>query len=159
AYMLHQQMRRIYDISFSTDAGGGETLYTATAGNDEYVSGGNVDITSSHAGLATIALPSFSLSIIGDYTSGLAEAQCALAGTGDGRLFGWCPYSSDAGSGTALAQIDKATGATPSPIPLTVNVGAAFAFSFWGGDFWFFAAQGFDQPSTITRYRYSTDRT
>ncbi len=145
-YQLGQLSRRIRGMGFSSDVANGtaETLYTCTA-NDSTFSGG---------GLAKIALPSYALSLVGDYTSGLAGDECELTGTGAAQLFGFFATISP----PKLAQIDKTSGATPSPIALTgVNTTSAYAFSFWGGDFWFYT-QGNGLGSTVTHYKYATDK-
>ena len=38
-----------------------------------------------------------------------------------------------------------------------VDTGAAYAFSFWGGDFWFYTSKD-EGPSTVTRLRTADDR-
>ena len=141
-YALNQQGRTIRGMGFSADTNGGtaETLFTCTNG----LNGG---------GLAKIGLPGYTLTTIGDYTSGLAGSECELTGTGDARLFGFYALSSP----PKLAEITKATAATPGPINLTVPTASAYAFSFWGGDFWFYTSPGLGN-SKITRYRYSTNK-
>jgi hypothetical protein len=146
SYQLGQQNRRIRGMGFSTDTSGGtaDTLYTCTA-NDATLTGG---------GLAKISLPGFQLSLVGDYTNGLAQTECELAGTGDARLFGF--YATLAPP--KLAEIDKSSAATASPIPLgNVMTSSAYAFSFWGGDFWFYTSNGLGN-SKVTRYKYATDK-
>src|SRR5678816_3053943 len=123
-YQLNQFNRRIRGMGFSSDTAQGtaETLYTCTA-NDAQFTGG---------GLASISVPGFKLSLIGDYTSGLGGNECELTGTGNAELFGFFATVSP----PKLAQITKPSGATPSPITLTgVNTTLSYAFSFWGGDF------------------------
>ena len=145
SYQTGQQGRTIRGMGFSADTSGGtaETLYTCTS-----------DGLGSGMGLAKIGLPSYGLSPIGDYTGGLAGSECELTGTGDARLFGFFALSSP----TKLAEITKTSGATPSPINLTnVPTSSAYAFSFWGGDFWFYTSPGIGN-SQITRYRYSTSK-
>ncbi len=145
-YQLNQQNRRIRGMGFSSDTANGtaETLYTCTA-NDQTFTGG---------GLAKIALPSYVLTPIGDYTSGLAGDECELTGTGAAQLFGFFATISP----PKLAEITKTSGATPSPITLTgVNTTSSYAFSFWGGDFWFYT-QGNGVGSSVTHYKYATDK-
>jgi hypothetical protein len=147
SYQLGQFNRRIRGMGFSTDTAQGtsETFYTCTA-NDATFSGG---------GLAKINLPSFTLSLVGDYTNGLAGNECELTGTGDARLFGFYALLSP----PKVAEITKATAATPAPITLTgVNTSGSYAFSFWGGDFWFYT-QGTGVGSVVTHYAYSGNKT
>jgi hypothetical protein len=145
-YQTGQFNRRIRGMGFSTDTAQGtnETLFTCTA-NDATFTGG---------GLATISIPGFQLSLVGDYTSGLAGNECELTGTGNADLFGFFATVSP----PKLAAITKSSGATPSPITLTgVNTTLSYAFSFWGGDFWFYT-QGNGVGSTVTHYKYATDK-
>jgi len=123
-----------------------------------------VPVTS--AGLATLDLMLLKVVPIGPYGSGLDTQILALTGTGDGRLFGF--YSGayvdcgagDAGAGSppgsaALMELDRSTGAVKSATPLSDVMGGAWAFSFWGGDFWFYSAS--TGNSQVTRYKYSSD--
>jgi hypothetical protein len=104
-------------------------------------------------GLAKIDLLTMALTTIGDFSGNLQGQGAELTGTGDGRLFGFfttSPYAT-------LAQIDKSAGATSAAQPLNgVSTGNAWAFSFWGGDFWFYTSNGLS-PSTVTRKQTSTD--
>jgi hypothetical protein len=55
-----------------------------------------------------------------------------------------------------LAKIDEGSAATSANQSLKgVSTGVAWAFSFWGGDFWFYTSGG--APSTVTRKQASTD--
>ena len=87
------------------------------------------------------------LTRIGDFSGTLAGKGAELTGTGDGRLYGFFTTNPNA----TLAQIDPATGATSNNVNLSgVNTGLAWAFSFWGGDFWFYTSNGVS-ASTVTR--------
>lgn len=145
SYQLNQFNRRIRGMGFSSDTNGGtsETLYTCTA-NDATLTGG---------GLAKISLPGYKLSLVGDYTNGLGGNECELTGTGDARLFGFYAMLSP----PKLAEIDKGSAGTPNPITLNIQASSSYAFSFWGGDFWFYTAPGLGN-SQITRYKYATDK-
>ncbi len=105
-------------------------------------------------GLAKIDLSSMILTPSGDFSGDLAGHGAELTGTGDGRLFGFFttqPYAK-------VAQIAEGTAATTNEKVLNgVNTGQAWAFSFWGGDFWFYTAQGPSQPSIVTRLKTATD--
>jgi hypothetical protein len=125
-----------------------EKLFIAGVGQDT-VTGGK--------GLGAIDLGSLSLSMIGDYSGELAKRAAELTGTGDGRLYGFFFTSPSA----TLAQIDSASGTTSNPRVLDgVTVGQAFAFSFWGGDFWFYTSEGTppnEKPSKVTRLNTQTN--
>jgi hypothetical protein len=105
-------------------------------------------------GLGTIDLRTMKLSVIGDYTGPLQSSQNGeLTGSGDGRLFGF--FSTQPAS---FAEVLKATAATPTVRTLDgVDTGVGLAFSFWGGDFWFYtAAKG--ETSKVTQLKYATDQ-
>jgi hypothetical protein len=83
----------------------------------------------------------------------LAGQDAELTGTGDAKLFGFFTTSP-----VRVAEIDKTNakilsnhtvGSVPKP--------SAWAFSFWGGAFYFYTSDGF-QSSTITRYDASTNQ-
>lgn len=79
-----------------------------------------------------------------------------LTGTGDGRLFAF------AGANPAkLVEYDKDTGAVVETTPLTgLELTQAFAFAFWGGDFYFFTeAQELATYSKVTRLDHDGDGT
>jgi hypothetical protein len=133
-----------FGMAFATNSATSEeeTLYVA-----------GLEGTSNGKGLAWIDLTSMKLTPLGDFSGALNGQSAELTGTGDGRLFGFFttqPYAT-------LAQIDKTSGATSSDQALRgVSTGNAWAFSFWGGDFWFYTSTG-EVPSTVTRKQTSTD--
>lgn len=87
-------------------------------------------------GLAKIERHTLQLLPIGDDRSRLSTLRAELTGTGDGKLFGF--FSTNPAT---LAEIEVETGAIRSPRELaSVSTGGAWAFSFWGGDFWFYWA-------------------
>lgn len=134
-----------FGMAFSSNAAGSseETLYVA--GLADPLFGGR-------AGLARIDTGTMKLSFIGDYSGNLRGQGAELTGTGDARLFGF--YTTDPAT---LAQLDKGTAATSNDRSLTgVRTGEAWAFSFWGGDFWFYTAQA-GQESRVTRLKSATD--
>ena len=109
---------------------------------------GNVDATpttpSSGLGLARIDEKKTKLSPIGDFTGSVASHAAELTGTGDGKLWGFFTTSP-----ASLAAIDMATGETPKVQSLAgVDTGIGWAFSFWGGDFWFYTGT---TTSSVTR--------
>lgn len=132
----------------------GMAFATSSATSQEetlYVVG--IEGASGGRGLAKIDLTTMKLTAIGDFSGKLAGQGAELTGTGDGRLFGFFTTQPNA----TLAQIDKGTGATSGDASLAgVSTGNAWAFSFWGGDFWFYTSSGIT-PSTVTRKQTSTD--
>ncbi len=149
SYEDGQTGRRVRGMGVSSDTAGGtaETLFTCTSDSAAVMTGSGL-------GLAKVDVNSYALTPLGDYTNGIAGAECELTGTGDARLFGFFALLTP----PKLSQIDKTSAATTSPVPLGgVSTSSAYAFTFWGGDFWFYtAAQGGN--SKITRYRYSTNK-
>jgi hypothetical protein len=114
-----------------------------------------VGITNTDAGkgLASIDLTSFILTPIGDFSGTLQGMGAELTGTGDGRLFGFFTTQPNA----TLAQIAEQSAATTGNKDLNgVNTGNDWAFSFWGGDFWFYTSNGIT-PSTVTQLKASSD--
>lgn len=118
-----------------------ETLYIAGL---EFLAGGG-------KGFGKIDLKTMKVTMLGDYSGDLAGQGAELTGTGDGRLFGFfttAPYAT-------LAEIDKSKGATSRDKSLEgVSTGNAWAFSFWGGDFWFYTSDGVS-PSQVTQLKAS----
>lgn len=109
------------------------------------------------AGVGKIDTSTYQLQRIGDFSDELAQRGAELTGTGDGKLFGFVTTTP-----ASLAEIDKATGATPrvSPLP-NMTTGVDYAFSFWGGDFWFYTAGSegsTSQSSRVTQYKLSSSR-
>jgi hypothetical protein len=113
-----------------------ETLYVADA-----------HFTSNSLGLATIDTQSYARSFIANFQPELP--RCELTGTGDGRLFAYCLNLQ--GSGSQIAEIDRETAKVVAVNQLVLGgSNDAFAYAFWGGDFWIFTAGG--TTSTVTRY-------
>jgi len=90
---------------------------------------------------------------IGQFTAALRGQSAELTGTGDGRLFGFFTTTP-----VQVAQIDKATGAITDARPLPgVETPQAWAFTFWGGNFYLYTAPSalVGRTSNVTRYRPS----
>lgn len=112
--------------------------------------------SSKGSGVNSLDLTSLKLTSIGPFTDGLAGKAAELTGTGNGDLYAFATTSPNA----TLAKIDKTTGATllNDQVPLDgVNTGMAFAFSFWGGDFWFYTSPD-GVASSVTQYKASSDK-
>jgi hypothetical protein len=78
---------------------------------------------------------------------GQIAGDAELSGTGDGNLWGFLPTVSP----PRVMQIDKATGQQRYTYDLSTlggSDGLAWAFAFWGGDFWIFLQRSTD-PSTV----------
>jgi hypothetical protein len=72
-----------------------------------------------------------------------------LTGTGLAELWGFYPDTTP----PKIARINKATGAEEMEFPLAMLQGtpAAWAFAFWGGDFWVFLQRTEDPDTTVYR--------
>src|SRR5580698_8163339 len=121
------------------DTDTGETLYVASGG------------TQTAPALATIDTQTFALHVVGSFRPTILNAE--LSGTGAGDLFafyatqGAAPCNNMAAgvdcTDSAIGQIDKATGQVTAQTVLRGNAqGMAWAFAFWGGDFYTFTAPG-----------------
>jgi hypothetical protein len=106
-------------------------------------------------GLARVDLSAFRLDFVGDYQPKLGSME--LTGTGGGRVFGVALHVG--GSGSSIVEIDQLTAQVVARTELAIGtVHDAFAFAFWGGDFWLFNATAVNflpPPSKVTRYRPS----
>jgi hypothetical protein len=127
----------LFGMGFSANpADQGETLYVVGTGSP----GSGAPL------LASIDPVDFSLSVVGPLSVAIGDAE--LSGTGEARLFGFAP-----GPPTHLAEIEPSSGTVISDVLLDLNQTStsAWAFAFWGGEFYFFTsrAQG---SSTIHRY-------
>lgn len=134
-----------FGMAFATDGAGStrETLYVV-----------GIDAGDRGKGLAKIDLSSMKLTPIGDFSGALTGRGAELTGTGDGKLFGFFTTRPSA----TLAAIDRGRGATSGDQTLGgVSTGVAWAFSFWGGDFWFYTSDG-SASSSVTRLKASSDK-
>jgi hypothetical protein len=131
----------LFGMGFSTDGAGSES-------EKLYVS----DLTGN--GLGSIDLTTMTLSPIGAYTGALTSKNSELTGTGDGKLYGFFTTSP-----AQLARITKGSGTIEEVHTLdSVFTGTDWAFSFWGGDFYFYTAPppvnaSDGLGSDVTRYR------
>ncbi len=104
--------------------------------------------------LGTIDTNDFQLTPLGTFSSPLGEAE--LTGTGSGDLYAF-GLVVDGGMTTALhlAHVDKANGAVLGDAYVTVASGSAqifdWAFSYWGGDFYFYTSTNGTQ-TIVSKY-------
>ncbi len=135
-----------FGMGFSTNgAGPDETLFIA---------GGQTISTTANTDFASISLPDYSVNDIGPFNPQINDAE--LAGTGDGRLFAMSAFDTVAAD-TTISEIDKTTGnVTGSDTVPGVIFGGAWAFGFWGGDFYTFTQPNGQSdptaPSVVTQY-------
>jgi hypothetical protein len=129
-----------FGMGFVSDNGGpAEKLYVA----ENELTGNQLS-----RGLATIDTDAgtFKLNFISNFNP--SEPRMELTGTGDGRLFGYFPNVS--GAGAHIIEIDKTTAQVLGDDALLIgSPGDAFAFAYWGGDFWVFHGS---TSTTVTRF-------
>jgi hypothetical protein len=107
----------------------------------------DAQFTSNSQGLATIDTTTFKRKFIAQFQPELP--RCELTGTGDGRLFAFCLFTS--GTGSQISEIDPATAKIIASNQLKLgNSNDAFAWAFWGGYFWIFT--GPTGSTQVTRY-------
>lgn len=115
-------------------------------------------VSDSHkgAGLGKLDTKALTLRYVGPFTGALEGQSAELTGTGDGKLYGFFTTTP-----AQIAEIAKGTGEITNAKELPgVFAGSAWAFSFYGGDFYIYTASngtgGFPQAgagSDVTRYR------
>jgi hypothetical protein len=136
-FAVDQEGFKTFGMGYSEDpAGTTETLYVAS----------DVEPDSGlPARLGLIDTTRFALHTIGTFVPQIASAE--LTGTGAGDLFAFYSLNpqpngpSGSGVPSAIGQIDKASGRVQSETVLpNVAQGCAWAFAFWGGDFYAFVA-------------------
>ena len=139
AFTPGQQGFQTFGMGFASDFNG--------AAERLYVSANDMDPMA--RGLGFIDTTTFGLSVIGPF--GIPISRSELTGTGDGRLFAYWPDSAS-GRGSHLTELSKATGGVLAQTDLPVGgINDAFAFAFWGGDFWIFTGAG--GPTDVSRFR------
>ncbi len=131
-------------MGFSSDVSGGsvDTLYLDGIGGT--------------AGLAKVDMSTGGLLMLGDFSNDpkLVGQSAELTGTGNALLYGY--FTTDP---VRVAQLDKTTGHVLSDHALTgVSPPDDWAFSFWGGDFYLYAAPGnnFTGNSSVIHYSPTT---
>lgn len=132
-----------FGMGFASDlVGTGESLYVASSEDNDFVD----------SRLGRINIPSFSLTTVGTFKPNIAQAE--LTGTGDGRLYGLYTKSPTQRTPVYIGEIDPSTGDVigENLIP-GANLGTAWAFAAWGGDFYLFTAPA--SATQVTRYRPS----
>ncbi|HTL37906.1 MAG TPA: hypothetical protein VL326_32465 [Kofleriaceae bacterium] len=119
-----------FGMGFSTDAamGSNDTLYIV----------GSPGVGTGTAKLATLDVTTMQATMKGP-VSGDPE----LTGTGSAELWGFFPSDEAGTTDPRISKLDKATGTSSTSYTLAALKGppAAWAFAFWGGDYWVFLAK------------------
>ncbi|MDQ3339911.1 MAG: hypothetical protein M4D80_32530 [Myxococcota bacterium] len=129
-----------FGMGFSTDAAGGsvDTLFIA----------GGSGPTQPTSQLAKLSTANFQAQPVGTVT-GWPE----LTGTGNAELWGFFPDASS----PRIAKLDKTNGTALKTYPLSIaGMPTAWAFAFWGGDFWVFLMKGLESSTTVYQYDSNT---
>lgn len=131
-----------FGMGFSTDAVGGtaDTLYVA---------GGPGGVTVPTSTLARLDVTSMQAQSVGT-----VQGWPELTGTGNAELWGFFPNT----GGARVEKIDKTTGAAGTTYQAAALAGEprAWAFAFWGGDFWIFLMRANEQSTTVYQMSAST---
>lgn len=150
SFQPNQQGFGAFGMGFATnDVGPTETLFIA---------GSTDQSTPVSPGLARVDVKSFNVTTVGPFLPNIANAE--LTGTGDGRLFAFYNKSTDPMLGNPppsfIGEIDTSNAHVIAETPFpTVGQGTAWAFAFWGGDFYMFTAASQSSGSDVTRWRPS----
>ena len=105
--------------------------------------------TTSPGQLGTLDTSAFTIQTVGQFSVDIGQAE--LTGTGSGQLYGFGVVSDMSGANFAAIDEGDATilGEILVPTPDNPN---GWAFSFWGGDFYFFTSYDTDDFTTVGRY-------
>jgi hypothetical protein len=119
-----------FGMGFSTDTAGGTT-------DKLYVAGGNTASTTANAQLATLDVTTMTVTTV---PGGTVTGSPELTGNANAELWGFFPDATN----PKISQINKSTGALISPASLPAGLKgepAAWAWAFYGGDYWIFLAK------------------
>ncbi len=161
AWVLFSPSGRIYKVDINNGAACNASSFTpsqlgfeefgmgfasnAVDSNDEtlFIAGGSPqDISAASSQFGSVAFPSLMVSRVGS-----VDGWPELTGTGDAKLWGFYPDSTPPN----VSAIDKSSGAasTTFPLPSLAGTPEAWAFAFWGGDFWIFLQRDVDSSTTV----------
>ena len=140
ATQLNEQQ---FGMGFSTDTDGGttDTLYIAGSANS---------VMSTSVTLASLNVSTMAANRVSTVT-GSPE----LTGTGDAKLWGFFPSAT---ATPKIEQLDKTTGAASNThtLPALSGQPLAWAFAFYGGDFFVFLMKGTETSTTVYQVNGTT---
>jgi hypothetical protein len=124
-----------FGMGFSTDTAGGTT-------DTLFIAGGSTVGSSSPSTLAKLDTGSMSATTVGS-----VQGWPELTGTGTAQLWGWFPDQTN----PRVEQIDKTSGTAIKTYAQSQLAGmpSAWAFAFWGGDFWIFLMKDLEFSTTV----------
>ena len=140
---LPQDAFTTFGMGFVANTGdAGETLFVA---QDDFN-----NLKGNSSGLASIDVTSYLLTFVGPFAPPIPGPE--LTGTSDGRLYAF--YTNAEGQGSHIIEVDKTSGVMLHDYPLQVGTpDDAYAFGFWGGDFWVFTG---NTDTTVTEFDPTT---
>jgi hypothetical protein len=119
-----------FGMGFSTDSamGNADTLFI---------------VGSPGVGMGSAQLAKLDVNTMQPTPIGAVSGDPELTGTGSAELWAFFPSNTAGTTDPKVAKLDKATGTLGTPFTLTALKGApnAWAFAFWGGDYWVFLAR------------------
>jgi hypothetical protein len=124
-----------FGMGFSTDSAMGSTDTLFIAG-------------SPGVGTGTTKLAKLDITTMQPTTIGSITGDPELTGTGSAELWAFFPSDTTGATDPKVGKLDKATGTLSTPFTLTALKGIpnAWAFAFWGGDYWVFLAKSTSGP-------------
>ena len=138
-----QQNEMLFGMGFSANTAGStdDTLF---------ISGGPGDpATATTTTLAKLSTATMTASVVGTVT-GVPE----LTGNGNAELWGWFPDA----NAPRVEQINKTNGAPVKTynLPSLKGTPMAWAFAFWGGDYWIFLERSTETMTTVYQVKGDT---
>jgi len=132
---------REFGMGFSTNAAGGsdDTLYIAGAAT---------------AGAGSVTLASVDVNTFAAMGRGTVQGSPELTGTGNAELWGFFPETAN----PRVAQLDKTTGQAIKTYnaPSLAGEPEAWAFAFYGGDFFIFLSKDLELSTTVYQMNGTT---
>lgn len=124
-----------FGMGFSTDAAMGNTDTLFIVG-------------SPGVGMGATKLAKLDVTTMQPTTIGSVTGDPELTGTGSAELWAFFPSDTTGATDPKIGKLDKATGSLSTPFTLAALKGVpnAWAFAFWGGDYWVFLAKSGSGP-------------
>lgn len=136
-FVVDQGGMKLFGMGFVSNVAGSAAETLHIAGGPETT---NPDVTRT---LATLSMPGLVVS-----PTGSVAGSPELTGTGAGELYGFFPSA----AAPRVAWLNKVTGAEREvyPLPTLAGTPQAWAFAFWGGDWWVFLQRDTDVSTNVS---------